>query len=86
MSTTTTGAQTAPTPLPASEPQALTRELCPLCGEPLKIEQDWCLRCGAAARTRLAASPKWKALVFSLAGIAVLALAVLVTALVKLAG
>lgn len=77
---------TAPTPTPATEPQPLARELCPLCGEPLQEEQDWCLRCGAAARTRLAAPPKWKLLVFSLVAVAVLALAVLIAALVKLAG
>jgi predicted amidophosphoribosyltransferase len=62
------------------------REVCPLCGSPLRRDQDWCLRCGAAARTRLAAPPKWKALVLTLAAIAIVALAVLVAALVKLAG
>jgi predicted amidophosphoribosyltransferase len=62
------------------------REVCPLCGGPLRPDQDWCLRCGAAARTRLAAPPKWKLLVVSLVSVAVLALAVLVVALVTLAG
>jgi predicted amidophosphoribosyltransferase len=62
------------------------RELCPLCGAPLKREQDWCMRCGAAARTRLAAQPKWKALVVALLVVVVLALGVLTAALVKLAG
>ncbi|HEX5309593.1 MAG TPA: hypothetical protein VFW38_11000 [Solirubrobacteraceae bacterium] len=86
MSAAVADAQAAPTPAPMSEPQALTRELCPLCGGPLQAEQDWCLRCGAAARTRLAAPPKWKLLVFSLVGVMVLALAVLIAALVELAG
>lgn len=62
------------------------REACPLCGGPLKPEQSWCLRCGAAARTRLAAQPKWKALVVALVVVVVLSLAVLAAALVKLAG
>jgi uncharacterized paraquat-inducible protein A len=62
------------------------RELCPLCGGPLAPEQDWCLRCGAAARTRLAASPRWKAPMIVLAVVTALALAVLAAALVKLAG
>jgi hypothetical protein len=52
----------------------------------LRGDQDWCLRCGAAARTRLAAPPKWKALIVTLVAIVIVALAVLVAALVKLAG
>lgn len=65
---------------------ALPTEGCPLCGAPLAGEQDWCLRCGTAARTRLAAPPKWKGLAFGLATIAAVALAVLAVALVKIAG
>src|SRR5438477_12643622 len=61
-------------------------EECPLCGASLGPEQDWCLRCGAAARTRLAASRRWRAPVIALAVVAALALAVLGAALVKLAG
>jgi hypothetical protein len=61
-------------------------ETCPLCGQPLRSEQSWCLRCGAAARTRLAAQPKWKALVVTLGLVVVLSLGVLAAALVKLAG
>jgi hypothetical protein len=59
---------------------------CPLCGAPLGRDQEWCLRCGAAARTRLAASPRWKAPIIAVAVVAGLALAVLAAALVKLAG
>jgi hypothetical protein len=44
------------------------------------------MRCGAAARTRLAAQPKWKALVVALLVVVLLALGVLTAALVKLAG
>jgi hypothetical protein len=76
-------ASTAPPGAPAAE---VPREVCPLCGGPLRRDQDWCLRCGAAARTRLAAPPKWKLLVVSLVSVVVLALAVLVVALVTLAG
>jgi uncharacterized OB-fold protein len=61
-------------------------EVCPLCGAALAPEQDWCLHCGAAARTRLAASPRWRAPVIALVVITALALAVLAAALVKLAG
>jgi hypothetical protein len=76
-------ASTAPPGAPAAE---VPREVCPLCGGPLRRDQDWCLRCGPAARTRLAAPPKWKLLVVSLVSVVVLALAVLVVALVTLAG
>jgi hypothetical protein len=69
----------APDPPPASE-------ACPLCGAPLAPSQDWCLRCGAAARTRLAASPRWRGAVVTVVVIAALALGVLAAALVKLAG
>jgi len=77
---------TTPLPTPGSVEGGVERELCPLCGAPLKAEQAWCMRCGAAARTRLAAQPKWKALVIAFLVIVVLALGVLTAALVKLAG
>jgi predicted nucleic acid-binding Zn ribbon protein len=75
----------APAPMGAQAGVA-PQEVCPLCGAPLKPEQSWCLRCGAAARTRLAAQPKWKALVVALLLVVVLSLGVLAAALVKLAG
>jgi hypothetical protein len=84
------------TPAPASSTSApnghtagasrAPQEVCPLCAAPLKPEQDWCLHCGAGARTRLAAPPKWKALVVALVLIVVLSLGVLTAALVTLAG
>jgi hypothetical protein len=61
-------------------------ESCPLCGAPLHLEQEWCLSCGAAARTRLAASPGWRAPIIALVVVIVLCLGVLAGALVKLAG
>jgi predicted nucleic acid-binding Zn ribbon protein len=80
------------TPAPASTDAGAPQwgippqEVCPLCATPLKPEQDWCLRCGTGARTRLAAPAKWKALVIALALIVVLSLGVLTAALVTLAG
>ncbi len=59
---------------------------CPLCGAPLDPAQEWCLNCGAAARTRLAAPTNWKAPIVAIAVIATLALGVLAAALVKLSG
>jgi len=61
-------------------------ESCPLCGALLGPEQEWCLRCGAAARTRLVASTNWKAPIIALAVVATVSLGVLAAALVKLAG
>ena len=61
-------------------------DACPLCGAPLQAEQDWCLRCGAAARTRLASSPNWRLPVAVVAVVGALALGLLAVALVKLAG
>lgn len=61
-------------------------EACPLCRAPLHAEQEWCLSCGAAARTRLAASPNWRAPLITVVVVAVLSLGVLAGALVKLAG
>ena len=67
-------------------PGPLVTEACPLCGSALRPEQSWCLRCGAAARTRLAAQPKWKALAGAFVAIVVVSLGVLAAALVQLAG
>jgi hypothetical protein len=61
-------------------------EACPLCGAPLHPDQEWCLRCGAAARTRLAASPNWKMPIAVVLVLLALSLGVLAAALVKLAG
>lgn len=33
---------------------------CPSCGREVSGKQNWCLQCGAAARTRLAPTPPWK--------------------------
>jgi hypothetical protein len=62
-----THAPRAPEPVPLR---------CPRCGAQVGPEQDWCLECGAPARTRLAPTPNWRlpiaalALVVALAGLA----------------
>jgi hypothetical protein len=63
-----------------------TGEACPLCGHPLRAEQEWCLHCGAAARTRLAATPNWRAPIVAIVAVVALSLGVLTAALVDLAG
>ncbi len=68
----------------AGAPPAALDAACPLCGSPLDADQEWCLRCGAAARTRLAAPSNWKAPILALALIITLALGALTAALVKL--
>jgi hypothetical protein len=59
---------------------------CPLCGTPLAVDQEWCLGCGAAARTRLAAPTSWKAPILVLALVVALALGALAAGLVSLLG
>jgi hypothetical protein len=80
---------TAPPPAspapPAGAPTPVG-ESCPLCAAPLGPEQEWCLSCGGAARTRLAAIPNWRAPLAALGLTIVLALGALTAALVSLAG
>jgi hypothetical protein len=75
-----------PTASRAGRSAEAAAESCPVCGSALHREQDWCLHCGAAARTRLAGSPSWGAPAAALAAVVVLAVGVLAAALVKLAG
>ncbi len=55
---------------------------CPFCGAPLAADQSWCVECGAAARTRLAPTPRrWRTaaavlLLASVLAVAAIALAV----------
>jgi uncharacterized OB-fold protein len=62
------------------------KEKCPLCGAAMNPTQDWCLRCGAAARTRLAATPNWRGPVAAMCTVIVISLGVLAAAAVSLAG
>ena len=71
---------------PPSKPQPTSRDICPLCGGQLHSEQEWCLHCGAAARTRLAAAPNWRGPAIAVAVIVAISLGVLAASLVKLAG
>jgi len=77
---------TPPPSAPGASSSPPVDAACPLCGAPLDPRQEWCLSCGAAARTRLAAPTNWKAPIVAIAAIAALALGVLAAALVKLSG
>jgi hypothetical protein len=46
---------------------------CPRCGAGVAPEQDWCLECGAPARTRLAPTPNWRAPIALVAVVVLLA-------------
>ena len=58
---------------------------CPRCGHPLARGQEWCLSCGAAVTTRIAAAPTWRGPLAAMAGVALLALAALALAFFALA-
>jgi hypothetical protein len=76
-----------PRPAEAAEPGPATpAKHCPRCDAPLARDQDWCLRCGTAARTRLAPTPNWRAPLALGVLLVAVALAVLTAALAKLAG
>lgn len=79
-------AVTPPPSTPGASPAPPVDAACPLCGATLDPRQEWCLSCGAAARTRLAAPTNWKAPIVAIAVILTLALGVLAAALVKLSG
>jgi len=57
---------------------------CPRCGAAVRPDQDWCLECGAAARTRLAPTPNWRLPAALLSTVAVLAVGTLAGAFVAL--
>ena len=85
-SATPAGAEPSVSPVGSVGPTgAAPAEACPLCGSPLQTDQDWCLYCGAAAHTRLSATPNWKAPLAVAIVVAALLLGVLAAALVKLA-
>ncbi len=45
---------------------------CPRCGHGLREDQEWCLHCGSAVRTRVATTPSWRLPLALLAGLATL--------------
>lgn len=57
---------------------------CPRCGAELARDQEWCLQCGTAARTTLAATPNWRLPVALIAIVAVLCGGALAWAFVEL--
>ncbi len=65
----------------AADPDAIA---CPRCGLPVRGDQEWCLSCGTAARTRLAPTPTWRTPLVVAAVVAVLAVLLLTWAFVAL--
>ncbi|HUR85310.1 MAG TPA: hypothetical protein VMY78_08185 [Solirubrobacteraceae bacterium] len=57
---------------------------CPRCSSPIGTDQDWCLECGAPARTRLAQTPNWRLPTVAIGAIVAIAGALLAFAFVKL--
>ena len=57
---------------------------CPRCSAPVGPDQDWCLECGAPARTRLAPTPNWQLPTVAIGAIVAIAGALLAFAFVKL--
>jgi hypothetical protein len=70
-----------PPHVPGPQPVPLR---CPRCGAGIAPEQDWCLECGAPARTRLAPTPNWKAPIALVAVVVLLAGVALSFAFVQL--
>jgi len=75
----------APQPPPVLQPPPGTIA-CPRCGAAVGPEQDWCVTCGVAARTRVAPVPHWRRPIVVVATVAALALATVAVALVSLSG
>ena len=68
------------------QPPAQAERRCPRCGAQLSSDQEWCLDCGAAVATDIAAPRGWRAPVAVVATLLALALIALVLAIVELAG
>jgi hypothetical protein len=69
---------------PASPPIQPT---CPVCAAPLAAEQAWCLECGAAARTRIAPTPRrWRVYAVVLVIASLLAVVAIAVAAAELVG
>lgn len=67
-------------PVPAEAPREPPAVACARCGTPLREDQEWCLNCGAAAATRIAAPSGWRAPLAIVGGVVAIALAGLVIA------
>ncbi|HYM58614.1 MAG TPA: SPOR domain-containing protein [Solirubrobacteraceae bacterium] len=67
-------------------PEPATERACPRCGGPLAPDQEWCLSCGTAVRTRVASTPAWRAPMAIVGVLLALLAAALLLALVELSG
>lgn len=74
---------TAPSQPPSPAPR-VGAILCPRCGTVLRAEQDWCLECGLAARTRIHPPPSRRVPIATLCVVLVLLAAGISLALVAL--
>jgi hypothetical protein len=72
------------TPAPPAQPPAPRTIPCPRCNATIGPEQDWCLVCGAPARTRLAPLPNWRLPVALIGALALAAIIALIIAFVSL--
>jgi hypothetical protein len=59
---------------------------CPRCGAEVRGDQAWCLECGLAARTRLAAIPNWRAPLAAAGAVGLACIVALIVAFVSLTG
>ena len=67
-------------------PPPATERACPRCGASLAPDQEWCLSCGTAVRTRIAPTPRWRVPVVLVGTLLALIAAALILALVELSG
>jgi septal ring-binding cell division protein DamX len=67
-------------------PPPATERACPRCGASLAPDQEWCLSCGSAVRTRIAATPRWRVPIVLVGTLVALIAAALILALVELSG
>lgn len=72
----------APVPAASLPPAGSLR--CPRCSASVEPDQDWCLECGAPARTRLAPTPNWQLPTVALGALVLIAGALFAFAFVKL--
>jgi len=71
-----TSVETVTRPPATTQPPREGSVACPRCGAEVAATQDWCLACGAAARTVLVRPPNWRlpaTVLMTLAALAVIA-------------
>jgi uncharacterized paraquat-inducible protein A len=69
-----------------SVPAARDPDACPVCEAALAEGQNWCLACGAPARTRLARTPRWRLPLLVIALVIAVSIGALVFSAVRLSG